>query len=384
MKKLQLLLAATTIMLMVSCQGPVSPKTDNGNNEETKTFDINKVSFSSTENDNTDFKMINSITIGNNHYFVLFIRDQYQGINIKYDNEIIDGNFHYAQNDEEYVQSYINGTLDLSDIDTVKNYFSNDEIDILGNKVYVFYIKPISYSDIKPYICEQEEDYFLTLSNGEKKVHFDLDLSDNRSYKYFEYYSFNNKKEEKKKIYKKSDVYQPYNAIIDSNRDFTVGYKGTTDGIFGRTNICDVVEPYEYDNEEAFLNNCFTVIGTDLKTSNYYYQKNIDTIIRYAFYYKGSFYNGLKPKFGYDEYSNGKFEKLYFDFELDSIVLYDRFENTFETEVLDYFTMNQDGGGYYGEAEVSKDKIKIELKPDFGLSPFENKVVSLFNMGFTN
>ena len=103
MKKLQLLLAATTIMLMVSCQGPVSPKTDNGNNEETKTFDINKVSFSSTENDNTDFKMINSITIGNNHYFVLFIRDQYQGINIKYDNEIIDGNFHYAQNDEEYV-----------------------------------------------------------------------------------------------------------------------------------------------------------------------------------------------------------------------------------------------------------------------------------------
>ena len=46
--------------------------------------------------------------------------------------------------------------------------------------------------------------------------------------------------------------------------------------------------------------------------------------------------------------------------------------------------MNQDGGGYYGEAEVSKDKIKIELKPDFGLSPFENKVVSLFNMGFTN
>ena len=384
MKKLQLLLAATIIMLLVSCQGTVNPKnTDIENNEQTKTFDINKVSLSSTENDNTDFKMINTITIGNNHYFVLYTRGI--SIDVKYDKESISGEYNFnSPKKEEYLNAYLNGTLDFSDIETVKDYIEYEEIDLLGHKLYVYFIEPFSYSDIKPYICEQEEDYFLTLSNGEKKVHFDLDLSDNRSYKYFEYYSFNNKKDEKKKIYKKSDVYQPYNAIIDSNKDFTNGYKGATDGIFGRTNICEVVEPYENDNQEAFLNNCFTVIGTDLKTSNYYYQKNIDTIIRYAFYYKGSFYNGLKPKFGYDEYSNGKFEKLYFDFELDSIVLYDRFENTFETEVLDYFTMNQDGGGYYGEAEVSKDKIKIELKPDFGLSPFENKVVSLFNMGFTN
>ena len=81
-----------------------------------------------------------------------------------------------------------------------------------------------------------------------------------------------------------------------------------------------------------------------------------------------------------DEYDSDYINKeLYTDFEIYSVELFDQYEDLPNDRhtVLEYFEMFEpDEKEWY-----TCDSVKVRMQPKIGISPIENKVLRLFDLG---
>ena len=359
MKNLKLLIIAAAVVLLVSCQGTVNPEISGNGNEkinESEVFDINKLTIKGNNKSGNNLKKIKTLSVGNSHYIIIYLPDE-AVYSIKYNNEELYSNKWTTPDWDAYHKKYFQGTLDCSDIETLRNMGITYEFEVSGNKIYVTGIEPIPLYSFKDYFCEQENGHFLTLSDGKIKRYYELDLSDNIiNYKY--------NSAAKRDVIKKTDITNVYAKVDNNNNNFTQ-FERLSSEKFG-------YNVFYYD-EDTIIENCLSAISSPANLHTYNGYKFNELHNRYNLYYSGKFKNGLKLKY--------KNDILYFDFELDSIDLYDQYEDTMVTKVLEWFTLWDEDI----ENTNSYPEIDVMLDSDFadiGLSPFENKVVRLFDLGF--
>ena len=145
-------------------------------------------------------------------------------------------------------------------------------------------------------------------------------------------------------------------------------------------------------NKETIVNNILTYIKApaDVTYKNFkdkYRKKDIHELFdRYNVYFTGSFYNGLKLKYlSYqDEYYSEIINKeLYMDFEIHSVELFDQYEDLPNDQhtVLEYFEMFGPVDGSEEKGWDTYNSVKVRMQPDIAISPIENKVLRLFDLG---
>lgn len=383
MKKINLLLAVTALLMFVSCQNAANPtNTGNENNSEKNTeevFDINKISITPT--DEKFVKLISKTSVGQNHYFVL-LQTAGHGSYIKYDgealkiNDRINSDYIYTSNlNSNFYDKYMEGTIDYSDPETFNEFVNSKEYEVLDNKIFVYSLPLINVRYLEDYYCEQDDGYFLTLSNGNKKIHYDLDLSVNETY------TLNN---EGKKLIKKTNIDNPYSVIVDNYYSNFIDYPVYLNDINTDEHIINS------ENKRTIIDNILSKINapSEVTYKNYkdkYRKKEIKELFdRYNVYFTGSFYNGLKLKYlSYQDEYDYINKELYMDFEIHSVELFDQYEDLAENRhtVLEYFKM-------YGPVDWSEqnewddyDSVKVSIQPEIEISPFENKVLRLFDLG---
>ncbi len=382
MKKINLLLAVTALLMLVSCQNAANTNNnENDNNSEKNTkevFDISKISIKPEEE--KFFKHINTISFDKTHYVIL-LQLENCGSYIEYDGNPLNAknglyNNYISANhcNSKFFEKYFEGTIDYLDPDSFTDLFElePDTFEILDNTIYVYCLPMINLSYYRDYICEQEEGHFLTLSDGKNKVHYELDLSVNNTTR--------DSYDKEHKLIKKTNIDKPYKAVIDNP-----GLNFMTIRHFTNENNREIM--FYYQNEKTIIDNILTYLKVPEEINYKNYKSKYDSpkykdmaqlFDRYNVYYTGSFYDGIKLKYYSSPYEDGGiYKKLYMDFELDSVVLYDQYEdlpsNTYT--VLEYIKYAEDGNWN------DYDTFKVQIEPEILISPIENKVVRLFDLG---
>ncbi len=374
MKKINLLLAVTALLMFVSCQDATNPtNTGNENNSEKNTkevFDINKVTFTNSDdrflgyanaNLKTEFpnlyKHINTFTVGNEHYITLLVDYGVPSLFLCYNGEPVKfPTLTYANTIS--ADDYFNNSIDYFTPESFKE-FSYTTFEISGNTIYVELFYPIKLSSLKKYYCDQEDGHFLTLSDGSKKVYYDLDLSDNESCRYkWTYKAYKRSDKNLKKIM--LDNYIPYQY-------FSHFYENN-DGKL-------LVESLYYNTD--FIQN-------KLKDLNLLYSPD-DFFLKEDYYYYaiGNLTNGLKLKY----YKGTISSYFYFDYKLDKFLIFNEKENIDNNDIIfmDEFTVYECPDPNSWSIEYKEDIVNTRLHVNtyqIRLSPFENKIISIFDLGF--
>ena len=374
MKKINLLIAVSTLLMFVSCQNATNP-TNNGNknnsknNTQEEVFDINKVTFTIADdrflgyadaNLKTEFpnlyKHVNTITVGNEHYITLLVDDGVSLLLCYNSKPIYYPTITYAN--KISADEYFNNSADYPTLESFKK-FSYTTYEISGNKIYVELFNPIKLTSLKKYYCEQEDGHFLTLSDGSKKVYYDLDLSDNETCRYKWTY----------KAYKRSNT-SLKNIMLDNYMPYHY-FSNVYENNDGKL----IVENLYYDTD--FIKN--KLKDLDLLYSNDGY------ILKDEYYYYaiGNLTNGLKLK--YHKGSSSSY--FYFDYKLDNFLIFNENIDNNDDDILfmDDFTVYERPDPNNWSIEYEKDKVDTRLHVNtytIRLSPFENKVITLFDLGF--